>query len=1542
MKDPKEYTVEQSGPATVEEFLLLADKVRTKTQSIKTHDDHRFKEGDPYQFESFKKWLTANKERYQKEDLMPVLKATDVKDPLFIQEGVVTWSVGEFKNYRRAWRYVNGIWHNLFNDISQFGSNRPEEGVSEIQPILSNHGLKKDGFDPNRLFSIEEGRWVTRTGKRLLWNGINNTLNESNGTDLLTYDSYSVFSYQDVGTSNAQSHIRARYTNQQMLEKAIKTDPKVFHMQYFNIAPVVMEAEGKSAYYMFPYFMHLFPMGTPESAIEAFFETEVYTGQGEEKYSSFYKKYPPSVEGIRKLWEDTKPGGAFHKAAKNCYLRAMAKQLNASHGIPEADFLRDFGGEHDGIGRFFNMGNRKRHADECFDFHQLKWFMLIHGKILGNKGTTWTAFRDKYHPFYHPIVEKWTSVVKGSLDLTNDFQKIFHDDATNGIMMSLVYFNNYCHAMARDRGNDKLVSGYYFGETTLYPLHRLINSTDSQRSILVNSFVELNREHWVRWKEGSLYGRLVKHFENIDSESKTVLGLTADNIYYALKLARALRAQILTSPDEISTIAMDGSWFDIDILTTTAAGVYDRALFTEDNPYRSCGYFKKTSPKGVDWEMLSRRSWFTAFGIVRGSITSLNITRNRKLITILPESDEWKNPFKFSTALTAADRSGSDEEGYYALTYQGYGFGDYNYATPFTLEFINEPGRTVSWINQQATMDSFRMGAGRQRNAVLTTAWSLANFLGFIKKNNEKYQCPFVTTYGYILSHFVTYNTIMPSTGNGVNKDPCITTIRHGLPWLMIQSRMNGIDIPSRKVMMDIIDTLPPYRKYVDIVKYFKHNFSFTPDGEFLKEAVKDARMLLAQLEPLRNKNPADTNQNTYPHRMKSVREVEKPTFPSHAGKTTNKVGMVSHEAFVYRGTYARRVDREDSPYLHMETTTGLVSAPPLYYEYYWPATLFNKTEIAKFYHDFRYMGLKMPRLKQTALFNDSLASTWIANEETTSLLNGLRQNYAYDTADDEVLGRLRRDDAVIVSDGSLTSGLMFSLSSAGNYRFNDFSIRAPYYDYNYGMRSSDSMFFNLGFGQWHYNLGCYQQSEGFGERMSNDILTNNVLLSRTTRGLLGRWGHLWSDSIPLAIQPLRHIDTVLKLMKITATQQNGRDATWEDIVQLIGYLKTGFVNNQTPEAGLLGGVMQPMAADETGGVMFGKTRADTGEDYFGEPVDWNRYTKSYEFTTACLLLRKYGRLPMYHPHYHRDIHIERTLIDMAILSLRQGLGREWIELVGDDTRIDMPSYTNEFLTRYDLYSGTIPPYTRLMNEGGWVTLLSQWGLSWFKDGNSTFNNDVLGLNAQGQPMKTTLSAVNLETDTIADSIAESVKPVNSDSLSALLKKPVSGAKYGLFHYRSQFGSGGIVNDIYLVHVAVLKDEDCDNANWSHLRSLPDNHPVAKTRFFKEAYEAGKWTVFDRDSYENPFSIINTPLPSNGNKDIPNGIVPVYIMPWALLDNNGEIKAFLCTDDPIQYYQSLDIEMIEKANRIQEYHNGKPVKDPASYWSIETNRVKWY
>lgn len=1537
MKDPKEYTVEQSGPATVEEFLLLADKVRTKAQNFRSRRDYWFEETDPYQFDSFRKWVLANKERYQKEDLMPVLKAADVKDPMFIQEGVVTWSVGEFKNYRRAWRYVNGNWGNFFDNVPQHGSTRPSEGISEITPILSNHGLQKDGFDPMRLFDATEEKWVTRTGKRLLWNGIDNTLNEFDSTDLLVYDAYSVFSYQDVGTTSAQSPIRARYTTQQMLEKAIKTDPKVFHMQYFNLAPVVMEAEGRSAYYMFPYFMHLFPMGTPESAIEEFFETEVYTGQGDEKYLSFYKKYPPTVAGIRKLWEDTKPGSAYHTAAKNCYLRAMAKQLGASQSIPEADFLRDFGGAYEGIGKYFTKDNRRRHANEYFDFQQLKWFMVIHGKIVGNQGTTWKALRDKLHPFYHPIVEKWTALTKGSLDLANNFQGIFHDDEANNIMIAMVYFDQYCHAMVKDRENVKLVSGYYFGETTLYPLYRLITNQGG-RCKLIQPLIEYNGTDWQRYKQTTLYGKLIGHFESLTKNSKTVLSLTYDNLYYATKLAMRLSESVLASPPGLSAIQMNGSGFDIDKIVLAAAGVFDKALFTEDNLYQSCGYFKKIVQSEYAWNFLGRKSGSsTIYPVIGGVLSSQSISSNRPIVTILPESDDWKNPFKFSTTVTSGTAPTDEHEIIYPLTYVGYGNGKHDYTIPMSLGFMTGPGITVNWINQQTTQALFNSSAGRQRNGILHAGYSIANFLGFIKdSSNIRYQCPFTVSYGMVLSHFVTYNTIALSTSNGVNKDGCITTIRHGLPWLMIQSRMNGIDVPSRQAMITMVDTLPPYRKYVDIVNYFKQDFGFTPDNDFLREAVKDARTLLAQLEPLRSKNPADTQQETFPHRMKSTREADKPNYPTINGATTRKVGMVSSETFIFDvGNFRPRFDEEmESPLPYTEVATGVVSSIPLAYMKYWPGTLFNKQEITKYYQDFRYMGTEMPRLTVAALFNDAHTESWKKANKYDNLLTRLQANYP--EMDNYAKGLINSQGALVAFGANTNTGLMFSLGGASGYHYDRYKLNPPQYQYLGSYRSCDKQFFELGFAEWHHNVGYYRQSDGFSELIGNNIMTNNVYLTRTTRCILGRWGQLWGDAIPLSIQPVRYVNTMLDY-----TRQLASSSDYKNINRFLDKMKTNLGNAVNLYGPLAGVFAPPRSLNGNTGTLLGHLRSDIGNDIRTKPVARDRTTMSYEFTTACLLLRKYGRLPMYHPHYHRDIHIERTLIDMAILNLRLELGQPWIKSVGTNTTIEKLWHVNEFLVRYDLYSGTIPPYTRLLNEYGWLSLLGIWGFDMSGGELNTTNSKVLGLDNQGNVFKTSLGVLDITLNEDAGEMAKLLTPVNGMTLYEVLKKDIPGAKYGLFHYESQFGSGGKVTDMLLIHVGVLRDYECNNAGWKHMRDISAEHPEAKTRFFKEAYEGGKWNIFDKDAYDSPFSIIVQELPPGGNKDIPVGMVPMYIMPWALLDEDGNIEAFLCTDDPVQYYQSLDIEIVEKYGRIQQWHNGKRIDDPSTSWKIETNRTGW-
>ena len=349
MADEKKKIEYYGEPTTIAKLLSIIDGVHGYSKGLmdRPYDiDHVLK--------PFDDWLEHTKENYVESEKFRIDKANfKVADAAFITEPNVSWTdTNFFKFWRTRHRFVHRIDSIYWMESGHF--HRTQKYIRDNNKYFDEFYAQsmnyRSGFTDAITYNhaLES---ITRDGWHGYWDARYNY--DRPGVDIFEnkesewpyfYGPFSVFSQDEVMSGPETRIVHGTIPDDEKMLEVLKGPSgwRIVHMHYFNRCNVAMYHNGRSKYLMFPYFAHLFPIGTPDDVLSDFFENHVYTGEGENKYLQFYVDYPPTREGFEKLWRDTGPNGKFKQASiavLNKYISAEIRKMVGFNGIPEDNYI---------------------------------------------------------------------------------------------------------------------------------------------------------------------------------------------------------------------------------------------------------------------------------------------------------------------------------------------------------------------------------------------------------------------------------------------------------------------------------------------------------------------------------------------------------------------------------------------------------------------------------------------------------------------------------------------------------------------------------------------------------------------------------------------------------------------------------------------------------------------------------------------------------------------------------------------------------------------------------------------------------------------------------------------------------------------------------------------------------------------------------------------------------------------------------------------------------------------------------------------------
>ena len=1300
-------------PTTIAKLLSIIDGVHGYSKGL---------EDRPYDIDivlkPFDDWLTHTKDNYAEAEKFQIDKANfKVADAAFITESNVSWTdTNFFKFWRTRHRFVHRIDGTYWSESKYFDETkrfiqRNSKYFDEFYPQSMDYNqMLTDGitYDHSRE-SIARDSWHGFWDARDAYNeSVSYTFSDKSTQWPYFYGPFSVFSQDEVMSDANTRIINLTLPNDEKMLELLKGPNgwRIVHMHYFNRCNVAMYHSGRSKYLMFPYFAHLFPIGTPDDVLSDFFENYVYTGEGENKYLQFYADYPPTQEGFKKLWDDTGPSGKFRQAAKtvlNKYLFIEVKKFYGLNNAPEEDYINLI--RHDLKASPTNVHASNEHHNERYPrYCRVEWTWLYQYVVYrlyvyqARSGRPWVG--SEYDMFASMIV---SPRCYGDLKYNYDhYRNILASgpDATNrAIACAIDHLDLLGRPWYRDQ-NDTKFAGCCSPDFAPTPRYFKIE----QRSDLENGTISVFRDTIISLADKrdkvtqNLNGHLAKIFmaardgtiDFMGLQPMVVYHLAVSNLYYRKdkwnsRNKDSAYRQVLDPDYEFmldqrfetgkafNEIDSGAGKSNDDLARLYIKLALDLLAFTTWEISHSWRPFRqhRMTTTDSDFRQLGRGPNVKYATYDHNLFYQETVIEKAKIYNILPSFDNYLGKIEINH--TAIPYHDSDSR--YKMKPWIFGLkSDRNVCVagvngaPIQINPIFIPGRYRTSFGGSVISPQYISKLGNYNHAKATRyIQCLTEIYGFASVGQASACGPATFNMIMLMSRFITSNSQVYSE-QGVQwtteyiVPPGMNGTDNNFLWTIIQSRMNGYLVNNAA---DIANTIAK----ADIINSVVDLYDAFADGDYAEINLDRAdfratKHALQQIMPILNQNRRlDANLQLhrspdYSSPLMASQDTAKYADILKRVSTSAQLRNNDYTPFVY--TISSDVQKTNRAAGNSIVPTSFMSSRPTILSVNQPATIYSKNDTHRFFRDYTWAGNRTG-YTQTSVINRPFNYRYSKGQV------GFASNSL-----DLYRGTKLTSDSSVYTDSFLNFSYFKPKGedNANTIRFDDYDkLNAWASNINY---TSIWAFLELG------NQPIKLMYAGYRTKVNDhEIIPYS---SHTSRSLLGGW----TQYVASALHPMLNTLRALDRYKLLAG-----DANMSDLDRILDYIKR--IRNDNPNV---------YEDEELLHQNYDVSHAIPGTDRVNIPAKL--------FWYFGYLLAKTNRIPPFHPAQHSAVHMERLPLDMAIywavitwLNVKNNPyfgnngnnGIPW--KFNDDDTIEMDvTFINRVLEYYDRFSGLSPLYT--------------------------------------------------------------------------------------------------------------------------------------------------------------------------------------------------------------------------------------------------------
>lgn len=1310
MADEKPKIEYYGEPTTIAKLLEIIDNAHGYSKQLNDK---------PYPadmvLQPFDDWLAHTKANYIDEKKFKIDKPNfKVADAAFITESNVSWTdTNFFKFWRTRHRFITQTHSNYWDEASDYTATKKYIGENrkyfdEFYPRSINYYLS-DGTTYNHAKEVlEQSTWHGQWDAR-----INRT---SPTEDVLSadvsewgyyYGPLSVFSQDEVVTSPTDVIITATLSNDEKMLETLKGPNgwRIVHMHYFNRCNVAMYHNGRSKYLMYPYFAHLFPIGTPDEALSDFFENYVYTGEGENKYLQFYADYPPTEKGFKKLWEDTGPNGKFKRAADtviNKYLLVEIKKLSGLNNVTEEDFISII--RNDLLAAKNNtLASNEHHNPRYPRYCRVEWswlYQYVAYRLFvyqSRPGKPWVP--QDYDVLYSMIVgPRCFNKMRYNINHYRDILASGPDSENRAIACAIDHLDLLGRTWWRDQ-NDTKFAGCCSPDGAPTPRYFKIELRsrleDGQLIGFRDTIISLAEKRDKVTQ--NLNGHMAKIFMAARDGKIDFMGLqplvtyhlAVINLYYHKdkwnsKNKDSAYRQVLDTDYEFmldqrfetgkqfSESASGSGKSDDDLARLYVKLALDLLTFTtwegahNWRPYRP----QKMTTAEAEFRQLGRTPSVKYTTYDHNLFYQESVIEKAKIYNILPSFDNYLGKIEINhTAIPDYEADSRYRMKPWVIALRS----DRNVCVsgvdgaPTQIGWMFIPGRYRAGLSTTVLAHSYISKlAGYTRSKAVRLLQCLTEVYGFASVGRDAACGPATFNLVMLLSRFITSNSQtqgeqgVPWTSEYI-VPPNMPGTEHTFLWTIIMSRMNGYLINNAT---DIASTI----SRSDIINCVVDLYDAFADGDYAEINTERAEFratkhALQQVMPVLNQNRRlDSNLQLnrspdYSSALLTAQDSAKYNDMLAKVSTSAQLRNSDYTPFTY--TISVDVQRSDATKGNLLVPTSFFSSRPTIIMVNQPATIYSKNDVYRFYRDYTWAGNRTG-YTQTSMINRPF-------------------NYRYSKRDvgfaansiDLYRGTKLTSDSTVYTDSFLNFSYFKPKGedNACTIRFDNYDrLNAGANGYDYG-----SFWAFLGLS----NQPIKMMYGGYRTR-ANDIpiIPYN---SHTSRSLLGGW----TQYVAAALHPMLNTMRALEVYKITADA--ARDNP-DEILNMVKRIRKDGPNTYEDEE-------LPHQTYSVPHLIPGMGRVNIPAKlfwYFG------------------YLLAKTNRIPPFHPAQHSAVQMERLPLDMAIYwGVSSWLNRKDSAWFGNNGNNGVPwkfnsdgtaemdvTFINRVLELYDRFSGLSPLYT--------------------------------------------------------------------------------------------------------------------------------------------------------------------------------------------------------------------------------------------------------
>lgn len=1310
MADEKPKIEYYGEPTTIAKLLEIIDNAHGYSKQLNDK---------PYPadmvLQPFDDWLAHTKANYIDEKKFKIDKPNfKVADAAFITESNVSWTdTNFFKFWRTRHRFITQTHSNYWDEASDYTATKKYIGENrkyfdEFYPRSINYYLS-DGTTYNHAKEVlEQSTWRGQWDAR-----INRT---SPTEDVLSadisewgyyYGPLSVFSQDEVVTSPTDVIITTTLPNDEKMLETLKGPNgwRIVHMHYFNRCNVAMYHNGRSKYLMYPYFAHLFPIGTPDEALSDFFENYVYTGEGENKYLQFYADYPPTEKGFKKLWEDTGPNGKFKQASEtviNKYLLVEIKKLFGLNNVTEEDFISII--RNDLLATKNNtLASNEHHNPRYPRYCRVEWswlYQYVAYRLFvyqARPGKPWVP--QDYDVLYSMIVgPRCFNKMRYNINHYRDILASGPDSENRAIACAIDHLDLLGRTWWRDQ-NDTKFAGCCSPDGAPTPRYFKIELRsrleDGQLIGFRDTIISLAEKRDKVTQ--NLNGHMAKIFMAARDGKIDFMGLqplvayhlAVINLYYHKdkwnsKNKDSAYRQVLDTDYEFmldqrfetgkqfSENASGGGKSDDDLARLYVKLALDLLTFTtwegahNWRPYRP----QKMTTVEPEFRLLGRAPSVKYTTYDHNLFYQESVIEKAKIYNILPSFDNYLGKIEINhTAIPDYEADSRYRMKPWVIALRS----DRNVCVsgvdgaPTQIGWMFIPTRYRTGLSTSVLAHSYisKLASYTQSKAVRLLQ-CLTEVYGFASVGRDAACGPATFNLVMLLSRFITSNSQtqgeqgVPWTSEYI-VPPNMPGTEHTFLWTIIMSRMNGYLINNAT---DIASTI----SRSDIINCVVDLYDAFADGDYAEINTERAEFratkhALQRVMPVLNQNRRlDSNLQLnrspdYSSALLTAQDSAKYNDMLAKVSTSAQLRNSDYTPFTY--TISIDVPRSDATKGNLLVPTSFFSSRPTVITVNQPATIYSKNDVYRFYRDYTWAGNRTG-YTQTSMINRPF-------------------NYRYSKRDvgfaansiDLYRGTKLTSDSTVYTDSFLNFSYFKPKGedNACTIRFDDYNrLNAGANGYDYG-----SFWAFLGVS----NQPIKMMYGGYRTR-ANDIpiIPYN---SHTSRSLLGGW----TQYIAAALHPMLNTMRALEVYKITAAAAGDNPDKILDMVKRIRH-----DNPNTYED------------EELPHQNYSVRHLIPGMDRVSIPAKL--------FWYFGYLLAKTNRIPPFHPAQHSAVQIERLPLDMAIYwGVSSWLNRKDSAWFGNNGNNGVPwkfnndgtaemdvTFINRVLELYDRFSGLSPLYT--------------------------------------------------------------------------------------------------------------------------------------------------------------------------------------------------------------------------------------------------------